>query len=81
MKNNRNTNKEKRQGINRRDFIAKTALAGAAVTFGLHAFGRLGGINNHLHSPVASSEKRKLGKLEVSALGLGCLPMVGFYGG
>lgn len=26
-------------------------------------------------------EQRKLGALEVSALGLGCLPMVGYYGG
>lgn len=26
-------------------------------------------------------ERRKLGSLEVSAIGLGCLPMVGYYGG
>ena len=26
-------------------------------------------------------EHRKLGSLEVSAIGLGCLPMVGYYGG
>ena len=26
-------------------------------------------------------EYRKLGGLDVSAIGLGCLPMVGYYGG
>ena len=26
-------------------------------------------------------EYRKLGELDVSAIGLGCLPMVGYYGG
>lgn len=28
-----------------------------------------------------SIERRKLGEMEVSAIGLGCLPMVGYYGG
>lgn len=33
---------------------------------------------NNRTSPIP---KRKLGSLEVSAIGLGCLPMVGYYGG
>ena len=31
--------------------------------------------------PSGSMEHRTLGKLDVSAIGLGCLPMVGYYGG
>ncbi|WP_394678668.1 aldo/keto reductase [uncultured Sphingobacterium sp.] len=34
-----------------------------------------GGTQNNIYM-----EKRKLGTLEVSAIGLGCLPMVGYYG-
>ena len=30
---------------------------------------------------ASSMEYRKLGALDVSAIGLGCLPMVGYYGG
>lgn len=32
-------------------------------------------------SPLISMEHRKLGELEVSVIGLGCLPMVGYYDG
>lgn len=32
-------------------------------------------------NPSGSMEHRKLGGLDVSAIGLGCLPMVGYYGG
>ena len=31
--------------------------------------------------PMQNTEHRRLGNLEVSAIGLGCLPMVGYYGG
>lgn len=31
--------------------------------------------------PINNMEYRKLGNLGVSAIGLGCLPMVGYYGG
>ena len=33
------------------------------------------------NSPSNNMEYRKLGGVEVSAIGLGCLPMVGYYGG
>lgn len=34
-----------------------------------------------LQNPVVTLTTRKLGSLEVSSMGLGCLPMVGYYGG
>lgn len=75
-------------GITRRDFITTTALAGAslAVPSPAHAARQ-----NQAKGQTASSsqgntpkplvsERRKLGPLEVSALGLGCMSMVaGFY--
>src|SRR5215216_1358076 len=75
-------------GITRRDFIAKTAIAGAglAVTSLVCAApqnqtaGRTAS-NDQGNTPKSvRSERRKLGPLEVSALGLGCMSMVaGFY--
>lgn len=37
--------------------------------------------NSNANNQTAPIPKRKLGSLEVSAIGLGCLPMVGYYGG
>lgn len=37
--------------------------------------------NSNTNSHTSAIPKRKLGSLEVSAIGLGCLPMVGYYGG
>lgn len=36
---------------------------------------------NETREPGKSMEHRNLGGMEVSAIGLGCLPMVGYYGG
>ena len=67
--------------INRRNFIAKTVLASASIVVGqslLSSCNSTKGINT---KNMTGDNKRKLGKLEVSAIGLGGLPVVGFYGG
>jgi aryl-alcohol dehydrogenase-like predicted oxidoreductase len=71
------------KGGSRRDFIAKTLLAGAglaamaAVTN--ESIAQTPG-NNQGNTPKGLSGRRKLGPLEVSPIGLGCMSMVaGFY--
>lgn len=74
--------------VNRRNFLTTSALAGAGLALG--PFSRAGAQNEtsktfqkdeHYKPKAGAMEGRRLGSLEVSALGLGCLPMVGFYGG
>lgn len=38
-------------------------------------------VNGKDNKPSGGTEHRRLGTLDVSAIGLGCLPMVGYYGG
>jgi aryl-alcohol dehydrogenase-like predicted oxidoreductase len=73
------------KNINRRDFISKTVLAGSSLIIGQSL---LANVTNEQksnsrtnHQDVSKSNTRKLGALEVSAMGLGGLPVVGFYGG
>lgn len=71
--------------MDRRDFLK------AASVFGLSAFGTLSGMSRVLDIDKANNSKvgmkehdmenRVIGGLNVSAVGLGCLPMVGYYGG
>lgn len=71
--------------MDRRDFLK------AASVFGLSAFGTLSGMSRVLDVDKADNSKvgmkehdrenRVIGGLNVSAVGLGCLPMVGYYGG
>ena len=75
--------------MNRRDFLKMSSLAT------MSAVGMWTGITEAFaHAPeqkekyrsyntglASSMEYRKLGALDVSAIGLGCLPMVGYYGG
>ncbi len=65
----------------RRGFLQQTALAGASLmlTNPLSLFSKT---TNSLtmNKTSGSSGKRKLGTLEVSPIGLGCLPMIGYYG-
>src|SRR5688500_17967812 len=67
-------NSNDKSGMNRRDFLGKATLAGAALTFGLSAKSS----GNSIVNPKAIA-KRKLGTLEVSAIGLGCMSMAGIY--
>jgi aryl-alcohol dehydrogenase-like predicted oxidoreductase len=69
--------------FNRRDFITKNILAGAGilVSQSLLAGCNASKKNTTKNKQDTKSNKRKLGLLEVSAIGLGGLPVVGFYGG
>lgn len=72
--------------MNRRTFLKASSLSA------LFAIGELSGVSKAFASDKTakttgitqsdnSMEQRKLGTLDVSAIGLGCLPMVGYYGG
>ena len=64
--------------MNRREFLKTTSLI--ALFAGVmkdNVFAR----SNNMATQIKKLEYRSLGGLNVSAIGLGCLPMVGYYGG
>lgn len=76
--------------LDRRNFL----IAGAGLALATTTLGRSGGVmakpagqdTSNSPSDAVPVQKeilttRKLGSLEVSSMGLGCLPMVGYYGG
>lgn len=70
---------QRNNGLNRRDFLTKSALAGVGI--GL----TLSGIANETlskpdNSVSSSLGKRKLGSLEVTELGFGCMNIAWAYG-
>ncbi|MDR6782723.1 aryl-alcohol dehydrogenase-like predicted oxidoreductase [Pedobacter africanus] len=67
------------QAINRRDFLAMTTLAGAGLMAApLYSFGSIS--SSEKTNKVENKMKtRKLGTLEVSEIGLGCMNMTGNY--
>lgn len=73
-------------GVSRREFIAKTTLAGAGLSVAPLAWTASDslqaspGSSNFVPELNPVSDKRKLGSLEVSAIGLGCMNMVWAYG-
>ncbi len=76
-----------RSGINfnRRSFLGSTAIAGLGLALNPFALGaqtshQNSGKQNEIKTKIATN-RRKLGNLEVSSLGLGGLPVVGFYTG
>ena len=60
-------------GLSRREFITRTALAGAGLAVGPMAWASVRETANPTTAII--SGKRKLGSLEVSSLGLGCMSM------
>lgn len=69
--------------FNRRQFLMSNLVAGAAIMAGQSLTAqnqKSTEVSLSSHTSVKGN-KRKLGKLEVSAQGLGGLPVVGFYGG
>jgi aryl-alcohol dehydrogenase-like predicted oxidoreductase len=73
--------------IARREFVTRTALAGAALAVGTlpwsasaDAAGEAGNERNKAISKGAKMKTRKLGSLEVSAIGAGCMSICANYG-
>ena len=75
-----------RSGVSRRDFMTRMSLAVAAVTVGAsYAHAGVAQTDGLTHSPSthaghAAMPTRRLGALEVSALGLGCMSISANYG-
>lgn len=71
----------------RRRFLAGSLALGAAALLSpamngaARAVGMTRDATNGEGERESRMERRRLGGLEVSAIGLGCLPMVGYYGG
>ena len=64
-----------RRAISRRDFLATTALVGAALPFGSVSWSASPG-----QPREGKMKTRKLGKLEVSEIGAGCMSISANYG-
>lgn len=73
--------------MDRRTFLKLTSNSALLAAFGLGSTGSMLASERNSGSKLsgdkrpADIERRKLSGLEVSAIGLGCLPMVGYYGG
>jgi aryl-alcohol dehydrogenase-like predicted oxidoreductase len=82
MQNPDKKNSSKKNGLNRRDFITQSTLAGLGLTFGGSLLAKAGNVSNHtvLNSRPADMKKRKLGSLEVTELGFGCMNIAWAYG-
>jgi len=68
---------KKSNSVNRRNFISKSALLGAGIVAGPMAFANEKNAPGTIEGLKAASnpEKRMLGALEVSPIGLGCMSM------
>lgn len=77
--------------MDRRNFLKKSSMAVLSAAGALTGVSKIfeqsssvpkSGLSSEKNDlPVNNMEYRKLGNLSVSAIGLGCLPMVGYYGG
>lgn len=75
-------NENSNHGLNRRDFITRSALAGLGLTFGGSLLAKSGNVPKHsfLNNRPADMKTRKLGSLEVTELGFGCMNIAWAYG-
>lgn len=77
---------EQKNAISRRDFILNTSLAGAGLAIAPLGFATSqhrcnnNAINNNMNNTKATMDKRKLGSLEVTELGFGCMNIAWAYG-
>ena len=83
MKNNKvkpgaaGSNDSTDTGMSRRDFMVKTALVGAGLTIARYAWATSSDQENKKKSIM---KNRKLGSLEVSEMGAGCMSIMANYG-
>jgi aryl-alcohol dehydrogenase-like predicted oxidoreductase len=77
------TSEPQSSGIDRRSFLTQSALAGVGLALGSFSTAAANTTATTMNHALQTGNlgRRRLGSLEVSAIGLGCLPMVGFYGG
>lgn len=76
-------NGQNSNNLNRRDFLTKSALAGTGLILGsslLSSFTTKNTINMENNLSKNSFKKRKLGSLEVTELGFGCMNIAWAYG-
>ncbi|HPG07141.1 MAG TPA: aldo/keto reductase [Saprospiraceae bacterium] len=66
--------------INRRDFILQSSLAGLGLTINNPLSGMSSAMPNSLFSSALEIRTRKLGELEVTELGFGCMNIAWAYG-
>jgi aryl-alcohol dehydrogenase-like predicted oxidoreductase len=75
------------RGMSRRSFIGSSLSLAAMSMVGIgnssaqSISGGQQGASSNVSRREKSMDHRKLGSLEVSSIGLGCLPFVGYYGG
>jgi aryl-alcohol dehydrogenase-like predicted oxidoreductase len=82
MKTEKQTSESNNGVLSRRDFMTKTALLGASLAVGNLSLAASSDQNNGINRAKGKSKmkKRKLGKLEVSELGAGCMSISANYG-
>lgn len=69
--------KNENKGLNRRKFISQSAMTGIGIGVGIPSILKAAESGQNYAEPLTTnmSEKRKLGRLEVSPIGLGCMSM------
>ena len=80
---NGETKSEEQQNISRRDFVRTAAVAGAALAFAPISFASPAKRSHNDKTTITKGsvmKTRKLGKLEVSELGAGCMSIIANYG-
>jgi aryl-alcohol dehydrogenase-like predicted oxidoreductase len=76
-----------RNAPDRRDFLKTSFTLATSLMLPNSLFSQVSpsehntSLINRQEQPLENMKHRKLGSLEVSTIGLGCLPMVGYYGG
>ena len=70
------SNTQDRRALSRRDFLANTALIGAGLAVGPSSWAA----SSDQPKEINKMKTRKLGKLEVSELGAGCMSISANYG-
>lgn len=69
-----------KKDINRRDFLQSSTLLSTGLILGSSGlFSFSGKMNKSMPNSYSSIKRRKIGSLEVSAIGLGCMSMAGVY--